>query len=101
MWLVFTETLPAQQKGQYDSVHQEDKEGPMRCELTSEQRRWWAVFLPYAHTHTAIEGWIVFVKGIHEEAQEDDIMDKFAEYGDIKNIHVNLDRRTGYIKVRL
>jgi len=57
------------------------------------------IFLINSSFLVAVEGWVIFVRNVHAEAAEDDVVDKFSDFGDVKGIQLNLDRQTGFVKV--
>ncbi|EEC47946.1 predicted protein [Phaeodactylum tricornutum CCAP 1055/1] len=45
----------------------------------------------------SVDGWVIFVTGLHEESQEDDIIDMFSEHGQVKDFKLSYNRRTGQV----
>ena len=61
------------------------------------------MFPRYGHSSAisvrSIEGWILVITNVHEEASEEGISYLFGEHREIENVHLNLDRRSDDIKV--
>lgn len=48
----------------------------------------------------SVEGWVIIITHLHEEAQEEDIRELFGEYGQIKSLCFGVDRQTGFSKCK-
>mmetsp|Transcript_143181 Transcript_143181/g.252722 ORF Transcript_143181/g.252722 Transcript_143181/m.252722 type:complete len:160 (+) Transcript_143181:84-563(+) len=44
------------------------------------------------------DGWTIFISGLCEDTLEEDVTDAFSAYGEIMNLHMPLNRMTGFTK---
>lgn len=49
-------------------------------------------------TGVAVAGWVLFVKGLDEETNEEQLHERLCDFGTVQNLKLNMDRRTGYVK---
>lgn len=56
------------------------------------------IFISILCFFVAIEGWVLFVSNLNEEVAEDEVQDKFSDFGKVREVRLNLDHRTGYVK---
>src|SRR3990167_2043711 len=63
---------------QFEGLASDAKEGePVKCISSQSLTNFFSITLI---SNAAIEGWIIFLTGVHEEAEEDQLMDKMSEY---------------------
>ena len=46
----------------------------------------------------SVEGWVIILRGLSEEAVEDDVRDLCCEAGAVRNIYLGIDGATGYAR---
>lgn len=44
----------------------------------------------------SVEGFVLIIDGVHEEACDEDLLDPFGEFGEVKIVDISLNRRTGF-----
>jgi RNA recognition motif-containing protein len=55
---------------------------------------------PHERPKRSVDGWVLFVRGLHSDSTEEDVVDAFAPMGELTSVTVNLDKRSSKCKVR-